>query len=209
MSATRTPVKFSGRQAMNTGSSLICLIACWLVGGAQAADGEKLPEPRKVTPGVTSGASPSDAIVLFGGENADAWKSVSGNEPVRWRVENGELVVAPGSGDIQTREAFGDVQLHVEWCPPQLPADKADQDRANSGVFLQDQYEVQVLDTFKNKTYSDGQAGAIYKQYPPLVNASLPAGRWQAYDIVYTAPRFAATARCNRLPASRSCTTAC
>ena len=94
---------------MNTGSSLICLIACWLVGGAQAADGEKLPEPRKVTPGVTSGASPSDAIVLFGGENADAWKSVSGNEPVRWRVENGELVVAPGSGEI-----LGDFGIGLE-----------------------------------------------------------------------------------------------
>ncbi|MDY6947014.1 MAG: DUF1080 domain-containing protein, partial [Pseudomonadota bacterium] len=82
-------------------------------------------------------------------------------------------------------------QLHVEWYAPELPADKVGQDRANSGVFLQDVYELQVLDTFQNKTYVNGQAGAVYKQYPPLVNASLPAGQWQTYDIIFTAPRFA------------------
>ena len=150
------------------------------------------PVPPKVTPGATPGAPPSDAIVLFDGSNLNAWKSANGGGPAQWQVENGEIVIAPGTGDIQTREAFGDVQLHVEWYAPQLPPDKVNQDRANSGVFLQDVYEVQVLDTFENKTYVNGQAGAIYKQYAPLVNANRPAEQWQTYDIVFTAPRFAA-----------------
>jgi Domain of Unknown Function (DUF1080) len=150
------------------------------------------PVPPKVTPDAMAGAPPSDAIVLFDGNNLNAWKSVKDGGPAQWNVENGEMVVAPGTGDIQTREAFGDVQLHVEWYAPQLPPEKVNQDRANSGVFLQDVYEVQVLDTFENKTYVNGQAGAIYKQFAPLVNANLPAEHWQTYDIVYTAPRFAA-----------------
>jgi hypothetical protein len=101
-------------------------------------------------------------------------------------------VVKPGTGDIQTREKFGDVQLHVEWWDPNLPADKVNQDRGNSGVFLQDVYEVQVLDNFENKTYVNGMVGSIYKQFPPLVNAAWPAEHWQTYDIIFTAPRFAA-----------------
>ena len=96
------------------------------------------------------------------------------------------------AGDIQTREKFGDVQLHVEWWDPNLPADKVNQDRGNSGVFLQDVYEVQVLDNFENKTYVNGMVGSIYKQFPPLVNAAWPAEHWQTYDIIFTAPRFAA-----------------
>jgi hypothetical protein len=107
-------------------------------------------------------------------------------------VANGELIVAPGTGDIQTRAAFGDVQLHVEWWDPELPADKVNQDRGNSGIFLQDVYEVQVLDNFKSPTYVNGMVGSIYKQFPPLVNAALPAEHWQTYDIIWTAPRFAA-----------------
>ena len=101
-------------------------------------------------------------------------------------------MVKPGTGDIQTREKFGDVQLHVEWWDPNLPADKVNQDRGNSGVFLQDVYEVQVLDNFENKTYVNGMVGSIYKQFPPLVNAAWPAEHWQVYDIIFTAPRFAA-----------------
>ena len=149
------------------------------------------PVPPKVTPGPTAGAPPSDAIVLFDGRNLDAWKSVKGGA-ARWRVEDGELVIAPGAGDIQTRQNFGDVQLHVEWRAPKLPPDKVNQDRGNSGVFLQDVYEVQVLDNFENPTYVNGMVGSIYKQHAPLVNASLPAETWQIYDIVFTAPRFAA-----------------
>lgn len=178
----------------------VALIATVLTAIAQAADAPAgdpkatevwSPVPAKVTPGATVGAPPADAIVLFDGKHLNAWKSEKDGGPAKWRVEKGELVVAPGTGDIQTRDSFRDVQLHVEWFAPHLPADKVDQDRANSGVFLQDVYEVQVLDSFENKTYVNGQAGAIYKQYPPLVNASLPAGKWQTYDIIFTAPRFA------------------
>lgn len=149
------------------------------------------PVPAKVTPGATAGAPPSDALVLFDGKNLGAWKSANGGD-AKWRIENGELVVAPGTGDIQTRENFGDVQLHVEWRAPKLPPDKVNQDRGNSGVFLQDVYEVQILDNFENKTYVNGMVGSIYKQFPPLVNATLPAETWQTYDIIFTAPRFAA-----------------
>jgi hypothetical protein len=148
------------------------------------------PVPAKVTPGATPGAAPSDAIVLFDGRNLDAWQSANGGAPARWSVVNGEMVVAPGTGDIQTKAGFGDVQLHIEWCGPSLPPDKVNQDRANSGVFLQDIYEVQVLDNFKNPTYVNGMVGSIYKQYPPLVNATLPAETWNVYDIVFSAPRF-------------------
>jgi hypothetical protein len=148
------------------------------------------PVPAKVKPGAEPGAPPSDAVILFDGRNVDAWKSTRGDGPAKWNVVNGELVVAPGTGDIQTREKFGDVQLHVEWTGPKLPADKVNQDRANSGVFLQDIYEVQVLDNFENPTYVNGMVGSVYKQTPPLVNATLPAETWNVYDIIFTAPRF-------------------
>ncbi|MFL6619989.1 MAG: DUF1080 domain-containing protein, partial [Povalibacter sp.] len=150
------------------------------------------PVPPKVTPGATPGAAPSDAIVLFDGKDLNSWKSANGGGDAKWRVDNGELVIAPGTGDIQSRESFGDVQLHVEWRAPKLPPDKVNQDRGNSGIFLQDVYEVQVLDNYENKTYVNGMVGSIYKQFPPLVNATLPAETWQVYDIVFTAPRFAA-----------------
>jgi hypothetical protein len=148
------------------------------------------PVPAKVTPGATAGAPPSDAVILFDGKNVDAWKSAKDGSPAKWNVVNGEMVVNPGTGDIQTKEAFGDVQLHIEWCGPELPAKNVNQDRGNSGVFLQDVYEVQVLDNFKNPTYVNGMVGSIYKQTPPLVNATLPAETWNVYDIIYTAPRF-------------------
>jgi hypothetical protein len=148
------------------------------------------PVPARVTPGASPGAPPSDAIVLFDGRSLDAGKSARDGGPARWKVLDGELVIAPGTGDIQTREAFGDVQLHVEWQTPRLPPEKVNQDRGNSGVFLQDVYEVQVLDNFENKTYVNGMVGSIYKQFPPLVNATRREGEWQVYDIVFTAPRF-------------------
>jgi len=148
------------------------------------------PVPPRVTPGATPGAPPSDAILLFDGKNADGWKSAKDGSAARWTVKDGELVVAPGTGDIQTKAAFGDVQLHVEWWDPSLPPDKINQDRGNSGIFLQDIYEVQVLDNYENKTYVNGMVGSIYKQYPPLVNAAHPAEHWQTYDIIFTAPRF-------------------
>ena len=148
------------------------------------------PVPAKVTPGATPGAPPSDAIILFDGKNVDAWKTTRGDGPAQWKIVNGEMVVAPGTGDIQTKEKFGDVQLHIEWTDPKLPPDKVNQDRGNSGVFFQDIYEVQVLDNFENPTYVNGMVGSIYKQFPPLVNATQPAETWNTYDIVFTAPRF-------------------
>lgn len=148
------------------------------------------PVPSLVKPGTNPGDAPADAIVLFDGKSSDAWESVKGGE-AKWTVANGALTVRPGTGDIRTKERFGDVQLHVEWRTPILPPEKKGQDRGNSGVFLQEVYEVQVLDTLENRTYSNGQAGSIYKQFIPLVNAAKPAGQWQTYDIVFRAPRFA------------------
>jgi hypothetical protein len=174
----------------------LCMTA-FAASGAETKGDPKLtevwtPVPQKVTPGATVGAPPSDAIVLFDGKNVDAWKSANGGGAAKWRIDKGDLVVAPGTGDIQTKQNFGDVQLHIEWQIPTLPPDKVNQDRGNSGVFLQETYEVQILDNFENKTYVNGMVGSLYKQFPPLVNATLPAEKWQTYDIIFTAPRFAA-----------------
>ena len=141
-------------------------------------------EPVKVTPG-ENGAPPSDAIIL----DHSAWESIDGGEN-KWDDKDGIMTVNPGTKDIRTKKSFGDVQLHVEWRIPNLGPEYKDQDRGNSGVFLQQFYEVQVLDSYTNKTYNNGQAGSLYKQYIPLVNATKPAMEWQTYDIIYTAPRF-------------------
>ena len=132
---------------------------------------------------------PADAVVLFDGSNLDAWKS--GGGPARWRVVDGAMETVPGAGQIETKKSFGDIQLHVEWAAPDPPHGKG-QDRGNSGVFLMGQFEVQVLDSYKAETYADGQAGAIYGQFPPLFNASRPPGQWQSYDIAFRRPRFEA-----------------
>ncbi|ALM52568.1 3-keto-disaccharide hydrolase [Halomonas huangheensis] len=132
---------------------------------------------------------PSDAIVLFNGENLDSWQNEQG-EAAEWLIEDGAMTVARGSGGIETRESFCDVQLHVEWRAPEDTAGYEGQDRGNSGIFLQQRYEVQVLDSWHNPTYPNGQAASIYKQHIPLVNASREPGEWQSYDIVFTAPRF-------------------
>lgn len=147
------------------------------------------PVPPRVTPGAVPGQPPSDAIILFDGKDLSGWEGVKGG-PAPWTVQDGALLIPPKAGAIQTREKFGDVQLHVEWMVPVLPPDRKGQDRGNSGIFLQGLYEVQVLDTLDNPTYVNGQAGSIYKQYAPLVNAQRPAPQWQSYDIVYMAPRF-------------------
>lgn len=145
------------------------------------------PVPRVVTPG-TGTEPPSDAIVLFDGTNLDQWEGEDGTPPA-WEVRDGVVTVVPGSSSIRTKQVFGDVQLHVEWRTPAKVEGKG-QGRGNSGVFLQSLYEVQVLDSYENSTYVNGQAGAIYKQHIPLVNACRPPGKWQAYDIIFTAPRF-------------------
>lgn len=140
-------------------------------------------------------APPADAVVLFDGVGLDAWRSDRDSSAAApWRIEAGALVVVPGSGGIHTSQRFGDVQLHVEWMAP-APPELDGQNRGNSGVFLMGHYEVQVLDSWENRTYADGQAAAVYGQYPPLVNASLPPGSWQSYDIIFRRPRFDAAGK--------------
>ncbi|WP_221390168.1 DUF1080 domain-containing protein [Dyadobacter sp. NIV53] len=153
------------------------------------------PVPRLVTPGKPSAVgsgftAPSDAIVLFDGKNLDSW--VSGNEgggPAPWTVADGALTCAPKKGDIVTKQSFSDYQLHIEWRAP-AKVDGNGQGRGNSGIFMQGIYELQVLDSYNNPTYVNGQAGSIYKQTMPLVNPVVGPGEWQTYDVVYTAPHF-------------------
>jgi hypothetical protein len=150
------------------------------------------PAPPVVTPGAAVQASvPSDAIVLFDGKDLSKWRAKKDKAPAAWKVENGSFVVVKGTGDIETAQGFGDCQLHIEWSAPS-PAVGEDQDRGNSGVFFQGIYELQVLDSYRSATYPDGQAGALYGQYPPLVNPARPPGEWQVYDVVYRRPRFGA-----------------
>jgi hypothetical protein len=134
--------------------------------------------------------APSDAIILFNGKDLSSWKG-KGNGPAGWDIKDGELIVKKGTGDISTEQTFNDFQLHLEWLIPSNITGKG-QKRGNSGVFLQGIYEVQILDDYNdiNTTYVNGQAGSIYKQTPPLKNATNPPGQWNAYDIIYTAPRF-------------------
>jgi len=147
------------------------------------------PVPPKVTPGDDHFLSPpSDAIVLFDGTDLSRWQSADGGE-ADWVIEDDHMTVRIGSGDIQTRESFGSVQLYLEWRAP-MNMEHEGQDRGNSGVFLQNRYEVQVLDAWKNETYVNGMAGSIYKQVSPLVNPAKEPGEWQSYNISYTAPQF-------------------
>jgi hypothetical protein len=141
-----------------------------------------------VTPGSQAGAPPSDAKVLFNGTDASAFEGIRG-EPVKWEVRDGTLIVAPHTGSIRTRGSFGDCQIHVEWTSPNPPTGEG-QSRGNSGIIVMGMFEIQVLDSYHSKTYSDGQAGALYGQYPPLVNATKAPGEWQTYDIVFRKPRF-------------------
>ena len=146
------------------------------------------PRPEVVTPAGQPGGPPSDAVVLFDGSDLSAWAGRDGSGAA-WKVEHGYMEVVAGAGPIHTRRGFGDVQLHLEFMTP--PPAGAGQGRGNSGVFFMGSaYEIQVLDSYENDTYPDGQAGAIYGQQPPLVNASLPPGEWQRYDIVFRRPRF-------------------
>jgi len=167
--------------------------------------------PVKVTPGYGNTMAPSDAIILFDGKDLSQWQKPTmtyganleeteaksknreydnypGTDP-EWIIESGAFQVKPGGGDIETKKHFGDIQLHIEWLSPTDP-EKEGQQYSNSGVFLMGLYEIQVLNSYDNDTYSNGQAGAIYKQSPPLVNASKPSGEWQMYDIIFMAPKF-------------------
>ena len=148
------------------------------------------PLPPVIKPGAENNQAPSDALVLFDGTNMSSWETVGNGRPAAWNLGNGYMETTGGAGDIQTKQKFGDCQLHVEWATP-VKVEGSDQGRGNSGVFLMATYEVQVLDSFKNRTYADGQAAAVYGQKPPMVNASRGPGVWQSYDIVFRRPTFA------------------
>jgi hypothetical protein len=151
------------------------------------------PLPPVVDPGPAGppAAAPSDAVVLFDGRDLSKWLDAK-DGPARWKVEGGYLEVVAKTGSIRTKQGFGDCQLHIEWAVPAVPVGES-QERGNSGVFLMDIYEVQVLDCYNNKTYADGSAASLYGQYPPLVNACRKPGEWQTYDIVFRRPRFDAS----------------
>jgi hypothetical protein len=148
------------------------------------------PVPKVVTPGIGT-LPPSDAIVLFGGKDMSEWVRAADGSAPRWTVADGAMITGHSAGDIRTKRAFGDCQLHIEWKTP-AKVEGNGQGRGNSGVFFMQRYEVQVLDSYDNRTYSNGQAASLYKQYIPLVNASRKPGEWQAYDIIFRAPVFAA-----------------
>jgi hypothetical protein len=178
------------------------VLALVLTGGTAYAQASKewpqhsLDRPMSpvVEPGTAStpdqpGRPPSDALVLFDGKDLSAWVTEKDGAPAGWKVDKGAMEVVKGTGSIRTRQNFGDCQLHVEWMAPNPPVGES-QDRGNSGVFFMGQYEVQVLDSYQSRTYADGQAGSLYGQYPPLVNALRRPGEWQVYDIVFEGPRF-------------------
>ena len=146
------------------------------------------PYPAVITPGDGCGSAPSDAVKLFDGTSLDHWRNDKG-EPSKWKVENGCMEAVAKAGNISSRDEFGDCQIHVEWASPaEVKGDS--QGRGNSGIFIMGLYELQVLDSYENATYADGQAGSIYGQFPPLVNACRRPGEWQSYDIAWIAPRF-------------------
>ena len=159
------------------------------------------PEPTQINPGLTDSDPPSDAVVLFDGNNLDGWTHKDGKE-AEWIVENGYFTIKPGSGSIITKNSFGSCQLHIEFRSPSVIVSEG-QGRGNSGVYFMEDpnksgdtgYEIQVLDSYNNRTYSNGQAGSVYKQHIPLVNASKKPGEWQTYDIVFKAPVFNAKGR--------------
>lgn len=170
------------------------------------------PVPKIVSPSATIGQAPSDAIVLFDGKNFDdfihdadgsavKWtmnadrvigrEYTAGGSPVKWKLNgDGSMTVVGGTGGIKTKQLFGDCQLHIEWRSPMEPDSLKGQKKGNSGVFFQERYEVQILNSYQNATYTNGQAASIYKQTPPLVNACRPMGEWNTYDIIFTSPRF-------------------
>lgn len=169
----------------------------FLPGGRWRVNDPARPAPRVVIPGTEScqgepGRPPSDALVLFDGKDLSHWMSISSRgvtgEP-KWKVEDGYMEVVRGTGSLVSKEKFGSAQIHVEWATP-AKVIYSGQRRGNSGVFLLRRYEIQILDSWQNHTYADGSAGAIYGEYPPLVNASRKPGEWQVYDILFEAPVF-------------------
>ena len=176
-------------------------VAVVFAGFSALAAGENLPpheqakksevwEPVPAVISVRPGQAPSDAIVLFDGQDLDAWESIKGGE-AKWQVSDNIFTVKPGTGDIVSKQSFCDVQLHLEWKTLPEVEGMEGQERNNSGIFFQQRYEVQILDSYENKTYPNGQAGSVYKQSIPLVNPLHPPGEWQSYDIIFNAAEFA------------------
>lgn len=190
---------------MNVFLTIIKTCFIFLLVNSQVTEGlaqqqeKPLAEPPVIQPGMKSKA-PSDAIVLFDKGNLNHFESiVEGSTisdldgtPAPWKVNGRKFTVIPGTPNIQTKEKFGDCQLHIEWKTPRkdVKAGKKGQECGNSGIYMMGKYELQVLNSFENTTNYDQQAGAVYRQHAPLVNASLQAGKWQVYDIIFTAPRF-------------------
>jgi hypothetical protein len=190
---TKVSVCFNFFISMKRSFSVCIFVCISLFSFAQEQGDPKVtevwePVPLVVTPGKTSQIPPSDAIVLFDGKNLAAWQGKDGNAP-KWSLGNGSVTVVKDAGDIRTKQVFGDCQLHVEFRTPEIVMGEG-QGRGNSGIFLQESYELQVLDGYNNKTYSNGQTASVYKQHIPLVNVCKKPGEWQMYDIIYTAPRF-------------------
>jgi hypothetical protein len=202
----KTPLMISKRILQSALLALVAAGSSVLVAGAEGVgyqdtplipgtkwhvhDGTR-PEPRVVTPGETfshMAPAPSDAIVLFDGKDLSKWELPGGKEP-KWKVENGYMEVVGKTGSIQTKEKFADFQLHIEFATP-AKVEGNSQGRGNSGILMNGIYEVQVLDSYQNKTYPDGQCGGLYGQTPPLVNASKKPGEWQSYDIIFESPRW-------------------
>jgi len=154
-------------------------------------DPQKLPPPRVVTPAPYDkpGEPPSDAVVLFDGTSLDGWEKTDPGKPGKWIIRDGVMMPTKDAGDIRTKEQFGSCQLHIEWATP-VETGNSGQDSGNSGVFLMGEYEIQILNSYENSTYPDGQAGAIYGRKVPLVNACRKPGEWQTYDIVFYRPIF-------------------
>ena len=184
-------LRFSGQGRSSETRIITCFImmALYLSG----CFGTRGPLPDELPPVVMPGDAwftlpPSDALVLFDGSHLDQWQRKNGTA-AKWKYTEHFLEATPWRGSIWTRKAFGDVQLHFEWTAP-LPVKRKGQHRGNSGVKLMGLYEIQVLDSFENDTYPDGQAGAVYSQHAPLVNASKQPGMWQSYDIIFRRPRF-------------------
>jgi len=176
---------------------IIFFCACTISAFAQKPEDTEVytPVPKVVTPGANNNAPPSDAIILFDGKNLDQWVTADDKSPAKWTVANDVMTVKKGTGNIETKQKFTNYQLHLEWKVPENITG-AGQARGNSGVFLASLgggdagYELQVLDSYNNKTYTNGQAGSIYKQAVPLANANKKPGEWQTYDVIWTAPVF-------------------
>ena len=170
---------------------IFCLIFSFKINSQYKPEDTEVwnPEPNIINPGKKN-LPPSDAVILFDGKDFSKWKAYGKNSSVEWTInKDGSMTVFPGKGAIETKEEHGSIQLHIEWKTPKKVISSG-QGRGNSGVYFQNRYEIQVLDSYKNRTYSNGQAGSIYKQYAPLVNASRPPGEWQEYDIIFMEPLY-------------------